>query len=136
MTSCRASLYSVVPVEVALHVAEPEERLRADVVEARHAGEADLQRDRDVALGLLGAPPGGCVMTSTSGGTGFGYASMSSSLYAARPDDDDQQGRRRQDDERHPQRGGDDSLDHDWRSAGSGVQSFCESRMAPLTTTF
>ena len=47
---------SVAPVEVALHVGEPEERLRADVVEPRHAGEADLERDRDVALDLLGAP--------------------------------------------------------------------------------
>ena len=29
--------------------------------------------------------PSGCVMTSTSGGTGLGYASMSSRLYAASP---------------------------------------------------
>ena len=45
-----------VPGEVALHVGEPEERLRADVVEVHHAGEPDLELHRDVALDLLGRP--------------------------------------------------------------------------------
>ena len=56
MTSCRASLYGIGPLEVTLDVAEREERLRANVVEPGHSGEADLERDRDVALDLLGAP--------------------------------------------------------------------------------
>ena len=43
------------PAEVALHVGETEERLRARVLEAGHAGEADLERDGDVALDVLGA---------------------------------------------------------------------------------
>src|SRR5262249_13377072 len=37
------------PLEVALHVAQPEEGLRARVLEPRHPREADFQRDRDVA---------------------------------------------------------------------------------------
>jgi hypothetical protein len=45
------------PLEVALHVSERVERLRAYVIEAGHAGEADLERYRDVALHLLRAPP-------------------------------------------------------------------------------
>ena len=47
------------PVEVALHVAQPEERLRAHVLEPLHAGQANLERDGDVALDLLRAPPVG-----------------------------------------------------------------------------
>ena len=47
------------PSEVALHVREAEQRLRPDVFEAGHPGEADLERDRDVALDLLGAPARG-----------------------------------------------------------------------------
>ena len=56
MTSCRACFVVGAPLEVALDVAQPEEGLRADVVQARHAGQADLQRDGHVALDLLGAP--------------------------------------------------------------------------------
>src|SRR5439155_3503995 len=44
------------PFEVTLHVREAEERLRSNVIEPGHAGEPDLERDRDVALGLFGAP--------------------------------------------------------------------------------
>src|SRR5262249_18705874 len=47
------------PLEVALHVAEAEKRLRPNVVETRHPREPDLERDRDVALGLFRAPTGG-----------------------------------------------------------------------------
>src|SRR5262249_39488896 len=45
-----------VPGEVTLHVGQSEQRLRANVIEMRHAREADLERDGDVALYLFGAP--------------------------------------------------------------------------------
>ena len=43
-----------VPVEVALHVGEAEQRLRADVLQVEHARETVLQRDGDVPLHFLG----------------------------------------------------------------------------------
>ena len=43
-----------VPVEIALHVGESEERLRADVVQVDHARKAALQWEGDGALHLLG----------------------------------------------------------------------------------
>src|ERR1019366_5728558 len=73
------------PTEVALDVAQAEERLRPNVLEPRHAREADLEGDRDVALGLLGAPPLRLRDDLDHRRTGFGYASMSSAAYAPRP---------------------------------------------------
>ena len=48
-----------VPAEIALHVGEPEQRLRADVLEVDHPREPVFQRDGDVPLHFLGAPAGG-----------------------------------------------------------------------------
>ena len=45
-----------VPIEVALHVAQPEERLRARVFQPLHAGQPDLEGDRHVAFDFFGAP--------------------------------------------------------------------------------
>src|SRR5262249_10289701 len=73
------------PLEVALHVRQAEERLRAHVIEPGHPREADLDRHRDVTLDPSALHPSGCVITSTSGGTGLGYASMSSSRYETNP---------------------------------------------------
>ena len=45
-----------VPGEVTLDVGQAEQRLRADVVEVNHAGQAVLHRHGDVALDLFGRP--------------------------------------------------------------------------------
>src|ERR1019366_741572 len=73
------------PTEVALDVAQAEERLRPNVLEPRHAREADLEGDRDVALRLLSDPPLRLRDDLDHRRTGFGYASMSSAAYAPRP---------------------------------------------------
>ncbi len=46
-----------IPVEVTFDVAEAEQGAAANVIEPRHAREADFERYCDVAFGLLRAPP-------------------------------------------------------------------------------
>src|SRR5215472_16624907 len=44
------------PPEVALHVSEPEQGLRPNVFEPRHAGKRHLERDYDLTLDLFCTP--------------------------------------------------------------------------------
>ncbi len=44
-------------IKIHLDVAQTENRQRADVGQARHAGERDLHRDRDLPFDLFGRPP-------------------------------------------------------------------------------
>ena len=100
-----------VPGEVALHVREPEEGLGPHVVEPRHSGEADLQRDRDVALDLFGAPSVGLGDDLDQRGDRVRVRlDVEVAVGAESPENDDD--RHRQDDERHSQSQCHESLDH------------------------
>ncbi len=100
-----------VPVEVALHVRQPEERLGADVREPRHAGEADLEGDRDVTLGLLAAPAVGLGDHLDEGRHRVGVGLDVEHLVRPQPDDQ-QPGGERDHDRGHRQGKADQSLNH------------------------
>src|SRR5262249_36090047 len=99
------------PLEVALDVRESEDGDRANVVEAGHAVQGDLERDRGVALDLLGGPARGLhdrldprrhrIRIRLEGGVRRGQE----------PEPD--QSRRAGDDEKRPAQGGlDEATDH------------------------
>ena len=99
------------PIEVALHVAEAEERLRPRVLQPLHPRQADLQRDGDVALDLLRAPP---VRLRDHLDQRRHRVRVRLDVEPAvrREPGDEEAARSRQDDERHPQGEIDELLDH------------------------
>ena len=100
-----------VPGEIALHVGEAEERLRADVIERRHPGEPDLERHGHVALDLLRAPAVrlGDKLDHRRYRVGV---RLDVELLVGEEPAGDQEDRARENDERHPQRECDELLDH------------------------
>jgi hypothetical protein len=130
MTSCRAAQVVGPPFEVALHVTQLEERLRADVVEARHSGEADLEWDRDVALGLLRAPPArlGDDLDERRDRVRIGL-DVEPGVGGEPGEEEDR--RAREHDEGHPEGEGDETLDHFFcadERASAQEQRKCHSR--------
>ncbi len=99
------------PVEIALHVGQLEERLRARVLQAGHAGQADFERDRDVPLDLFGAPPVG-LRDDVDHRRHRVRVRLDVEVAVREDAGEDEHGRSRKDDERHPQSECDESLDH------------------------
>jgi hypothetical protein len=100
-----------VPVEVTFHVGKREEALRANVLEAGHARKADLERHRDVPLGLLGAPSRRLRDDLDQRGHRV-RVRLDVELLVGEQADDDEQRSRREHHERHPEGRGDDLLNH------------------------
>ena len=99
------------PLEVALDVREPEERLRPGVLEPLHAGHADLERDRHVPLDLLGAPAGRLDDDLDHRRARVRVSLDVQPVVGREPADHD--GKNRSEDHgAHAQRRGDESLDH------------------------
>ena len=100
-----------IPVEIRLHVAQSEERGAPDVVEARHARQADLQRDRDVALGLFRAPPRRLREHFDERGARVGVG-LDVELAVRRQAEQDQQRAASEHQQGHPKGGNDDPVNH------------------------
>ena len=107
------------PGEVALDVAEPEERLRPNVVERRHPGEADLEGHGHVALDLLGAPAVGLGDDLDHRRDRVGVGLDVQPAIGKEPRQDEQR-RRGDHDERYAERERDESLDHGRSACESG----------------